>query len=170
MKLISSKHKRWIKHSTKHSVMQFLVETFQQNVLQESLDTMKRSCVKDHYKSRHTHQDFKKNSGYRVTSCLTQTNNKEDSILSRIVLIPFYKNLIEKELEDDLLQCPRKDTDVNERTAELYSKQGNKDVTELAVFDETTQCETRRRHNAKGMSFCTCGIILHESSAEHTKM
>ena len=41
----------------------------------------------------------------------------------------------------ELLQYQEKDTDVDERTAELYSKQGNTDVIELEVIDEMTQCE-----------------------------
>ena len=50
-----------------------------------------------------------------------------------------------KELEENLLQCQSKDTEVNERTAELYSKQRNTDITELVVIHETTQCETCKR-------------------------
>ena len=35
------------------------------------------------------------------------------------------------------------------RTAELYSKQGNIDIIELVVIDETTQCEKCKEHIAK---------------------
>ena len=38
---------------------------------------------------------------------------------------------------------------MNERTAELYSKQGNTDITELVDIDETTQCENCKEHDAK---------------------
>ena len=55
------------------------------------------------------------------------------------------------------------------RTAELYSEQGNIDITEFVVIDETKQCEKCKEHNAKGKSFCTGGIILQELLAEMTK-
>ena len=57
-----------------------------------------------------------------------------------------------KEVEEEPLQCQRKDKEVNERTAELHSKDGNTDTTELVVIDETTQCETCKTPNAKGKS------------------
>ena len=75
-----------------------------------------------------------------------------------------------KELEEYLLQCQRKDAEVNERTADLYSKQGHTDITELAVIDETTQWETFKRHKAKGKPFCTCGIFLEVFSPEKTSL
>ena len=40
-------------------------------------------------------------------------------------------------------------------TAELYSKQGNIDTTELADIGKTTQCGKCKEHNAKRKSFCT---------------
>ena len=42
--------------------------------------------------------------------------------------------------EEELLECQEKDTQVNKRTAELYSEQRDTDITELVVIDET-QCE-----------------------------
>ena len=36
------------------------------------------------------------------------------------------------------------------RTAELYSEQGNTDLTELTVINERTQCENGKEHGAKG--------------------
>ena len=50
----------------------------------------------------------------------------------------------------------KKNTDVNERTAELYSKQGHTDITELVVINATMQCETCKIHDAKGKSFYKC--------------
>ena len=38
------------------------------------------------------------------------------------------------------------------RTAELYSKQGSTDITEVGVFEETTQCEKCQAHNANRKS------------------
>ena len=44
---------------------------------------------------------------------------------------------------------------MNGRTAELYSKHGNTDVTELVVIDDTTQCEKSKRHNGER------NVLLH---------
>ena len=52
--------------------------------------------------------------------------------------------------------------EVDDRTAELYSKQGNCDITELVVTDEVTQCEICEEHMARRMCFCECGSILPE--------
>ena len=60
-------------------------------LLHGSLDEMKRSCTNDHHKSHRTQRHSKTISGLWVTVCFTQTRNKKDSILSGIVLIPFYK-------------------------------------------------------------------------------
>ena len=57
---------------------------------------------------------------------------------------------------------------MNARTAELYSEQGNTDLKELMVIDETTQCKKCKEHSAKGKSFRTCGVILQEFSTEKT--
>ena len=89
------------------------------------------SCTKDHQKSHRTHWQSKQISVHLVTDCLTQMNNKRGSISSGIVSIPFCNRLTEK----------RKNTELTERTAELYSKQGNADIPELVIIDETTQCE-----------------------------
>ena len=65
----------------------------------------------------------------------------------------------------------KKFTEVNERTAELYSKRGKTGITELVVIDETTRnAEKCERHNAKGKSFCTCGDILQELSVEKIEL
>ena len=42
-------------------------------------------------------------------------------------------------------------------------------MSELMVIDRMIQCIVCKRHNAKGLSLCTCGVILQESSAEKTK-
>ena len=68
-----------------------------------------------------------------------------------------------QELEEGLFQYQEEGTEVDERTAELYSKQGNADI------DETTQCKNCKENNPKYKSFCTCGVILQELSAEKTK-
>ena len=73
-----------------------------------------------------------------------------------------------RKFKEELLQCQRKDTEVNERTAELHSKQGDIGTTELVVIDETTQCDECKEHKAKGKSFYTRGVILEALSAEKT--
>ena len=50
--------------------------------------------------------------------------------------------------------------EMDERTAELYSEQGDADITELVDMDEMTTCDSYKEHNAKGKSFCACGSIL----------
>ena len=72
------------------------------------------------------------------------------------------KALHRKEVEKEPFLCQGTGTEVDARTAELYSREGNTDITELMVIDETTQCD-ECEHNAKGKSFCTCGVTLQES-------
>ena len=50
-------------------------------------------------------------------------------------------------------------------TVELYSEQGNTDITDLVVINKTAQCGNCKECNA----FCTCGVIVQELSAAHTK-
>ena len=69
---------------------------------------------------------------------------------------------LEKELEKTPLQSKEKGTEVDARAAELYSKPGNTDITELVVIDETTPCEECQEHNATRKSFCNCGSILQQ--------
>ena len=65
-------------NSIKHSVvLWFTSETFQRDVLQESLDTIKRSCTTDHQKSHRTHQQSKQISVHRVTDCDPDQKTKE---------------------------------------------------------------------------------------------
>ena len=64
-----------------------------------------------------------------------------------------------RDLEEELLQYQVKGTEVNTRTPELYSEQGN--------TDEMIQCKVCKRHNAKGKSFAR-GVILQELSASKT--
>ena len=65
MKLIWSKHKAEVKiRSTMQSGCCFS-ETFQQIVLQESSDTIKRACLKDRQKSHRTHRHSKRVSVHR---------------------------------------------------------------------------------------------------------
>ena len=65
-------------------------------------------------------------------------------------------------------QRQEKGTEVDVR-AELYSKQGNTDFTELTVLDVMTQCEACKEHNLKGKSSCTQKVLiikLHSTIAE----
>ena len=58
LQLLWSKHKAWFWKSLTHSVvLLFISETFPQTVLQESSDTITRSCLKDHQKSPRTHRN-----------------------------------------------------------------------------------------------------------------
>ena len=56
-------------------------------------------------------------------------------------------------LTREMLRSQEKGTEVDKRTAALYSEQGNLDITELVVIDETTQCEKCQKHDAKGKCF-----------------
>ena len=57
------------------------------------------------------------------------------------------------ELTRDMLRSQEKGTEVDKRTAELYSEQGNIDITEIVVIDETMQCEKCQEHHAKRKCF-----------------
>ena len=92
-----------------------------------------------------------------MTECLTQINNKRDSISSGIVLISFCKPLAEKSWKKELPQYQQMGTEVDARTVELYSKQGNTDIKEHLIIDEMTQCEICDEHHARVESFCKCG-------------
>ena len=107
-----------------HSVMLFFIsETVLLNVLQESSDTISRSCTND-LQSHRTHWQSKPISAHRVTDCLTQINNRRDSSSSGIVLVSFYKRPPDrKEVEEILLQYEEKGTQVKAHTAEWFSKQ-----------------------------------------------
>ena len=120
-------------------------------------------------KSHRTDRQSNQISLHRVTECLTQINNKRGSISSRIVLIPLSKRLTEKNLKQNYFSNQDNGTDLGARTAELYSKQGNTDVTELVDIDETAQFEKCNKLSAKESSFCACGVILQELSAEQKK-
>ena len=63
----------------------------------------------------------------------------------------------------------KKSTEVDERTAELCSKQGNTDITELVVIDEMPQFKICKEHSTKGPTFCACGSILQELPAQKTE-
>ena len=130
----------------------FSSETFQQNVSQESLGTITRSCLKDYGMSHRTHQQSKQIS-VRVTDGLTKSNNttRLDLITSCVIFIVQSPN--KDELTKELLQYQEEGTGVDERTAELYSEQGNDDITELVICEETTQCEICQKHNRKGKLF-----------------
>ena len=78
--------------------MLFTSRIFQQIVLQESLNTIKPSCTEDHHKSYRTQRQSEPIFMHRVTECLIRVNNRRESILSRIVLIPFYNHLLEEDL------------------------------------------------------------------------
>ena len=61
-----------------------------------------------------------------------------------------------------MLQYQVKGTEVNRRTAELCSEQGNTDLSEIMAIDEMMQCKVCKTPNAKGKSFCTRGVTLQE--------
>ena len=83
------------------------------NVLEESLDTMTRSCTKDRHKLHRTHWHFKNISWHQVTGCLTKTKNNKRLDLIMKCFKSIVHTLYRKELEEELLQCPRKGAEVN---------------------------------------------------------
>ena len=73
VKLTWAEHKTWVHISTRHSVMLlFTSKTFQQHVMQESLDTVQRFCTKGHHNSHRTPQQSKQMFAHRKTDCVTQ--------------------------------------------------------------------------------------------------
>ena len=88
-----------------------------------------------------------------------------------------FKSPHRKELEEELRKYQVKGTEVDERAADLYSKQGLTDITELVVIDETTQCEKCKEHDAKRKVFLhmwsifICGVfcILFTPSSSTTQ-
>ena len=100
---------------------------------------------------------------------LNKGQQQKKGPISSKIFLSFYKHLTEKSFKKNCFSIKKKGMEVNARTAELYSEQCNTDITELAVIDETTQCEKCKEHNAEGKSFCICGFILQASSAEKRK-
>ena len=98
--------------------------------------TRSHDVVRKHQKSHRAFQQSKNMSGHRVTGCVTQTKNKKrlnpSSNCVTFILQPPRK----KELEEELLQCQEKGTDVNARTAEL-----NKET----LTSQSSQSSTDRR-------------------------
>ena len=95
--------------------------------------------MKDHHKSHRTaRQEDVRASVDRLLDPYQKTERFHivRKCVSSILQAPHRKGL-----EEDVLQCQRKATEANERTAELYSEQGNTAAAELVVNDETTQCE-----------------------------
>ena len=143
----------WVYYSIKHSVMLFFTsEIFQQNVLQESLDTINRSCMKDHETFRLAQHAPAIQADVRALGAqiaLTQIIDKKGFDLIKKCVDSILQAPHRKELEDELLRYQKRSTEVDARTAELYSNQGNTDITELELIDETTQCEKCEVHHAK---------------------
>ena len=98
-----------------------------------------------------------------VAHCLTETNNRKGSISSRNCVNSIFQGPHRKEFEKQLLQFQEKGTEVDARTAEVYSEQGSTDISEHEVIDETTQCEKCKEHNAKGKSLRTYESILAQA-------
>ena len=158
LKLTWSKDKALVYNYSKHSVMLLLIlEMFQQTAMQESFDTIKRFCTKDNQKSHRTHTG-------NPSRCPCKSKQRRLDLIT-ICAHSFEKALHRNKLEEELLQN-QANMYGRECTVDLCSDQGNSDVTELMVIDETTQCENCWEHSAHGMSFCTGGVILQEPSAQ----
>ena len=85
---------------------------------------------------------------------LLQKNN----IRKKFDLIQFCVNFVlhcpnQDEPTKGPLQYQEKGTEVVAHTAELQSKEGNTDISEPVVIDETAQCEKCKEHNAKRKVF-----------------
>ena len=102
---------------------------------------MERPCTKEHQKSHRVHWQFKEFSGPSGVWLFDSDKKQKSLDLLRKCVTSIPQALRRKELEEELLQCQDKDAEVNERTAELYSKQGNSDITELLIFDDILQCK-----------------------------
>ena len=144
----------WVYYSIKHSFMLFFTsEIFQQNVLQESLDTINRSCMKDHETFRLAQHAPAIQADVRALGAqlaLTQIIDKRGSISSRSVLIPFYKPLTEKSWKDELLRYQKREVQRwmhAQRSCTVIKETLTSPNSEL--IDETTQCEKCEVHHAK---------------------
>ena len=120
----------------------FTVKRFLQNVLQESVGLIKQSALKGQQKSSRTHQQSLQMSVHRVADCFTKLN-----IIERLDLIRRCVNFKQKNFN-----IKEEGTEVDERT-DLYSNQGNSDVTEFLVIDEMTQSTCFKERNTKGEFF-----------------
>ena len=104
-------------------------------------------------KSHRTHWQFNKILGHRLTSCLTQIKKQKMLDLKRNCVNSILRTPHREELEASLPQFQVKCTEVNTRTAELCSKRGNIDLSELMVIDDLIQCKACKRPVAQGKSF-----------------
>ena len=161
-----SKHTEGSKFISTTSVMLLVTsKTIQQNALQDQLGTIKGSCTKDRQKSRRTHQENQADFCASGDRLLDRDQQQKRLDLPKNCVSSILQAPQREELDEQLFQNQDKRTKVDARTAEKNSKQGNIDTTELAVIDETTQCEVVQRTHAKGKTCCTCGVILQELSA-----
>ena len=71
--------------------------------------------------------------------CLAKINNRKGSVSSGVVLISFCNQKKECANNEASFSIKKKGVEVDERTAELHSKKGNTDISELVVIDEMTQ-------------------------------
>ena len=150
-----SKHKTWVYKSTKHSVMLvFSSETFQQNVLQESLGTIERSCTKDYQKSHRT-----KISVHRATECLTEINNKKGGSHSELCQFHFAMKAPRKnEHEQELLRYQQK---VRNWMHALWSCTVNKrTLTSQSTWSSTKRPNTLLQRQCADMLF-VCKVSVY---------
>ena len=128
--------------------------TIQQNVLQDQLDTIKRSCTKDHQKTHRTRQETKQISEHRVTDCLTQINNIKGSKAPRNVSIPFYKPLTERSSTNNYFRIK---TNVRKWTHARRRETVNKET----LTPPSSQSSTRRRSAKSAKNACKRKDLLH---------
>ena len=79
---------------------------------------------------------------------MTKINNRKGST-SRSCVSSTLQSSNEDEPTTEQVQYQDKVTEVDERTPDLHSKQGNTDITDLVVVDEVTQCEVCKEHHGK---------------------
>ena len=112
-------------------------------LLHESLDTMKRSCTRNHQKSHSKHRQPNQMSVHRVT----------DSYLIKGCVNFILQSPNKDELTQKLRKYQDKSTEVDERTAELYSEQGNAHITELIAIPSKEFAKNTMQKGTCGVNF-----------------
>ena len=119
----------------------FILERSQQSVLQESLGSIKRSCTKDHQRVAPHAPAIQE--GFRASGDrLLDSDQKQKRLdLIKNCLHSIQHALHRKEFEKELRYG-------SEHT-QIYSAQGNTDLSQLMVIDEMIQCKVCQKNAMK---------------------